>query len=388
MMPPGPGKPASVTCQRGLYCEGIGDMKRRPISTFSLSFIDAILCGFGAAVLLFLTVNANSLAERNERTEALRDAVMHLQDQLLQARKNLLILNNTLRETDNDLERAEGLAEQIIDHVSTRRLQLAELEADTVTTKADLERLKADLQSREEGMKRLEAGAVTPETGGDRLREFQGEGDRQYLTDLKMGGERILVLVDTSASMLGKSIVEVLRRRNQSDDTKARAPKWRRAVSTADWLLTHLPPSSRFQIYGFNESAAPIVPNTDGQWLEASRPEQLNAAVDRLRRVAPQKGTSLHQAFAAVNAMEPRPDNIFLLTDGLPTQGQSRGMRTTVSAEKRLQHFASAVKVLPAGISVNIILFPMEGDPAAASAYWKLAVATEGAFFSPSVDWP
>jgi hypothetical protein len=358
------------------------------MSTFSLSFIDAILCGFGAAVLLFLTVNANSLAERDQRTQTLQDAVIRLQNEVHHARRSLVVLRNTVQETHDALERTEGLADRIIEDTATRRLQLAELEADTVATKADLERLKADLRSREEGVKRLEAGAASPEVTGDRLREFKGEGERQYLTDVKMGGDRVMVLVDTSASMLGESIVEVLRRRNLPDDTKVGAPKWQWAVSTADWLLTHLPPRSRFQIYGFNESARPLIPGTEGQWLEAGSPGQLNDAVERLRRVIPQKGTSLHQAFAAVKAMTSLPDNIFLLTDGLPTQGRSKGIGSTVSAKKRLRHYAGAAKTLPPGIPVNVILFPMEGDPAAASAYWKLAVATEGSFFSPSADWP
>jgi hypothetical protein len=358
------------------------------MSTFSLSFIDAILCGFGAAVLLFLTVNANSLAERNQRTETLRGEVMRLEGEVLHARKSLAVLRNTLQETNDELKRTEGLADRIVQDTPMRRQQLAELEAHALAAKADVERLKADLQSREEGVKRLEGGAATAEVSGDRLREFKGEGDRQYLTGLKMGGERIMVLVDTSASMLGETIVEVLRRRNLSDDTKLGSPKWQRAVSTADWLLTHLPPSSQFQIYGFNESAVPLISNTEGQWLQAGSPEQLNDAVERLRRVVPQQGTSLHRAVAAVKAMKPYPDNIYLLTDGLPTQGESKGMRTTVSAEKRLQHFAGAAKMLPPGIPVNVILFPMEGDPAAASAYWKLAVATEGSFFSPAADWP
>lgn len=363
-------------------------MKRRPISTFSLSFIDAILCGFGAAVLLFLTVNANSLAERDQRTQTLRGNVTGLQDEVRHVRRSLVVLRNTLQDTDDELARTEGLADQIIKARDTRRLQLAELEADTVATKAALERLKADLRSREEGAKRLAGGGTTPAVAGDRLREVKGEGDRQYLTDLKMGGARVMVLVDISASMLGETIVEVLRRRNLPDDAKIGARKWQWVVSTAEWLLTHLPPTSQFQLYGFNESAAPLIANTEGRWLQADSPAQLNDAVERLRRIIPQKGTSLHQGFAAVQAMRPQPDNIFLLTDGLPTQGQSKGISTTVSAAKRLQHYSGAVKALPPGIPVNVILFPIEGDPAAASAYWKLAVATKGSFFSPSEDWP
>jgi hypothetical protein len=30
----------------------------------------------------------------------------------------------------------------------------------------------------------------------------------------------------------------------------------------------------------------------------------------------------------------------------------------------------------------------MEGDPEASSLFWKLAQRTNGAFFSPSKDWP
>jgi len=30
----------------------------------------------------------------------------------------------------------------------------------------------------------------------------------------------------------------------------------------------------------------------------------------------------------------------------------------------------------------------MEGDPEASSEYWKLALRSNGAFFSPADDWP
>jgi len=46
------------------------------------------------------------------------------------------------------------------------------------------------------------------------------------------------------------------------------------------------------------------------------------------------------------------------------------------------------VNLLPTRIPVNIILYHMEGDPDAASAYWRLAMVTRGSFFSPSRDWP
>jgi hypothetical protein len=59
-----------------------------------------------------------------------------------------------------------------------------------------------------------------------------------------------------------------------------------------------------------------------------------------------------------------------------------------VTGRERLAHFWQAIRVLPRGVTVNVILYPLEGDPAAASAYWDLAIATRGALLSPSEDWP
>ena len=89
-----------------------------------------------------------------------------------------------------------------------------------------------------------------------------------------------------------------------------------------------------------------------------------------------------------IKQLKPRPDNIYLLTDGLPTLGTKKATNKTISAEQRLALFKQAIQMLPAGIPVNIILFPMEGDPMAASAYWQLAQTSGGSFLTPASDWP
>ena len=86
--------------------------------------------------------------------------------------------------------------------------------------------------------------------------------------------------------------------------------------------------------------------------------------------------------------MSPIPDNIYLITDGLPTQGRAAPRESTVSGRNRLELFEEAVNQLPKNIPVNIILLPMEGDPMAAAAYWQLAQLSNGSFMSPSGDWP
>ena len=217
---------------------------------------------------------------------------------------------------------------------------------------------------------------------------FPGHGDRQYLTDLKMGGRHIMILVDSSASMLANTVVGVIRRRNLREKEKLKSAKWQQAVKTIDWLTTQLPATSKFQVYTFNEAAGPLIADSGGIWLNAADVDKLNQTVARMRKVVPQKGTSLVNAFKAAAEMKPAPDNIFLLTDSLPTMGAKKPWSKRVSGKKRLSLFHNAIRQLPSRAPVNIILFPMEGDPVAASAFWKLAIDTRGSFFSPSKDWP
>ena len=155
----------------------------------------------------------------------------------------------------------------------------------------------------------------------------------------------------------------------------------------ADWLSTQLPRDARFQLYVFNTPARAVRPGTDGTWLEARDTKALDDAIARLRGMAPEGGTSLENAFIAAAALSPPPDNILLLTDGLPTQGRAPRERL-VSGKERLKLFERAVQALPKGVPVNTLLFPMEGDPMAAPAFWKLAIATGGSFLTPSRDWP
>ena len=116
--------------------------------------------------------------------------------------------------------------------------------------------------------------------------------------------------------------------------------------------------------------------------------ENRDEAVERLRITPPDKGTNLYRAFESVATLQPKPDNIVLLVDGLPTMGRTPPKSNKVSAKQRLKLFNRAFDQLPKSIPVNVILFPMEGDPEASSAFWRLAMATRGSFLSPSDDWP
>jgi hypothetical protein len=363
-------------------------MKRKKLNVFSLSFLDIITCGLGAIILLFVLVNAKSAARRDTVTADLHAEISRMESEVLEGEKNLVQIRNALAQTRAELVKTQGLSRQVIEILNANKTQLADSDKDTLAARTHVNQLKTDLKSLEEDVKRLRAGAKAQDELGTSLRPFPGQGDRQYLTDLKMGGHRIFILVDSSASMLDETVVGVIRRRNLPEKEKLKSPKWQQAVATIDWLTTQLPTTSKFQIYQFNETAGPLIPDTGGNWLNAGEVDNLNQTVARMRKLVPQKGTSLINAVNALGEIKPAPDNIFLLTDSLPTMGAKKPWGNRVSGKKRLSLFVDAVRQLPARVPVNIILYPMEGDPYAASAFWKLAKDTRGSFFCPSKDWP
>jgi hypothetical protein len=364
------------------------DMKRRPVSPFSLSFLDIMFCGFGAVVLLVLILNADTVKARNATFADLRAEAVSLQREVLVGREDLVVARNSLAATEQELVSTEGEAEQVLQRLHKLEIEIADMTQQTLATREHVNQLSSDLKDIDDENKRLGAEVAADRNQGEKVRAFVGEGDRQYLTGLKMGGKRILILVDASASMLDETLINIIRRRNMGDAQKRTAPKWRRALATADWLVSNLPPTAQFQLYTFNTRAAAATAASNGKWLAAGSRQDVEGAVNALHQTIPGDGTSLYNAFAAAGSLAPKPDNILLITDGLPTQGQKKPTGTTVSGEERLKYFERARRELPSGVPVNTILLPMEGDAYAAAAYWRLALDTRGSFITPARDWP
>jgi hypothetical protein len=351
-------------------------IKNRRINAFSLSFLDIMACGFGAVTLLFLILR-HSVIEEVVPDPRLKAEIELLQQDVRNAEEDRTELLNSLERLELELVTARGLSDRYL----TDLVEVEEsIQSDPEERIAKLRRTVEELERETSKMEEVEFG--------DKVRQFLGEGNRQYLTGLVLGGERVMILVDGSASMLADTVVNAVRRRNMEPEKRVEAPKWQWTVRTVEWLLAQLPPSSRFQVYLFNTEAFPSLPGSEGEWLDAADSLQLEEAVEGLLAFAPEGGTSLENAFTALKDFDEKPDNLFLLTDGLPTQGKKPPGSAMVSGEQRRRNFLSAVGQLPLGVPVNTILFPMEGDPEAAAMFWQFAMATRGAFITPSRDWP
>ena len=362
--------------------------KRRPFEVFSMSFLDCMSCGFGAVILFFMIINAQVRETTEDDPSSLMAETKRIEVEILEGRKDLVLAKNTMEVLDTEKTTAEGQIAQIIALLEQLRAELSQYDSETLAKVERVEQLQTDIETLEEEVTRLLALAAEQQSDGNKLREFQGDGDRQYLTGLKLGGSRTLILVDRSASMLDSTIVNIIRRRNMSLEDKLGSVKWRQAVASVDWLTAQFAPGSEFQIYMYNTEAVPVIKGSEGLWLKADDATQLDEAIRVLRRTPPENGTNMRAAYAVASQLSPRPDNIILLADGLPTMDGPTPDGPTASGQERFNYHQRAVRELPSGIPVNIFLYPLEGDFEAPILYWILAYRTGGSFISVSRDWP
>ncbi len=362
--------------------------KKRTVTPFSLAFLDIMFCGFGAVVLLVIILNGEVLQKREIKSEDLRGELSRAMieeqlafEKLSRIRKQVESVKLSTEKIKTAIVSDAKEQEKAENERRILRQKLATLEKKRVALEAE----KAALQSSTQIL--LSRNNDKPQNGSRKI-GFTGDGKRQYLTGLKLGGERTLILVDRSASMMDETIVNIVRRKLMSDKQKQQSPKWRRTIRSVNWLLANLQSDTSFQIFTFSTDARPAISGSGNQWMSSDDKADLESALKGIENVVPGGGTSLHRAFQVIQKLSPRPDSIILLTDGLPTQDLTEKNNRSVSSEDRLELFQSAVQNLPDNIPINTMLFPIEGDPLAAVSFWELAIRTKGSFITPAKDWP
>ncbi|MDA1074702.1 MAG: VWA domain-containing protein [Proteobacteria bacterium] len=361
-------------------------MARRKLNIFSLSFLDVMSCGFGAVVLIFLIISRDSEVEVQVVNRDLLSEIRMLDYQVLTGEKDLFELKVLLDALLMRVADSDEKLNSTTSAIEVNKKDFDKLDSQSVARVKDLNELKSDVETREKELARLKAISEADE--GGRVRRVEGEGDRQYLTGMRVGGKNVLIALDVSGSMLDESIVNILRRRNMSEARQKQAPKWRRAVETVEWISAQLPLDADFQIFAFNTETRTLIEGSDNQWVALAEGRELDQAINSLQEIIPSGGTSIENLFIALRELNPLPDNVYLIIDSLPTQGTKEPRSATVSGKERLDLFRDAIKKLPVQVPVNVIMFPMEGDPMAAASYWNLARVSGGSYLAPSKDWP
>ncbi|HEU4618801.1 MAG TPA: M56 family metallopeptidase [Gammaproteobacteria bacterium] len=202
------------------------------------------------------------------------------------------------------------------------------------------------------------------------------------MTGLSFDGERVVVLVETSASMLDRTESGAQALLDLPPDRRRATAKWRQLVDMTDAVLARIRPGAQFQVIGFNDEAHALIDGTENRWLTMSTGLRAQAVAELGSRTVPQGANDLRAAFDAASALRPSPDEVFLLVDGLPTAGP-RG-EVAATDRQRLEAFDDAIRAAPEGVPVNVILMPLENEAPTAPAYWFLSLKTGGALFAPA----
>ena len=346
------------------------------LNPFGLAFLDVMSCGLGAAVLLFLIIdhNLSAVAQASESGEG----DLQMLERAIEEQEELIAGHR--REVQKLKRERQSLARGRADAITAR----AELRAQQPQT-ADTARLEEELRERKRKLQEAQKSK--------QLMAREGEGQRQYVAGFRVEGRRILILLDRSASMQDQRIASIIRNRFLPAQYQIESEKWRWTRDIFEWTLAHLPKQAQYQVWGFNTKATPVLPG--GGWLRANDAERMEQVISEVRNWVPAGGTRLDVTLE--RTLKVRPDAVYLITDGLPTQGKTWlnrfgveakvSKKNRVSADQRMTFFQNATGAIQ-GPPFNIILLPLEGDPQAAGAYWSLAMRTSGQFLAPTQEWP
>jgi chromosome segregation ATPase len=157
------------------------------MEVFSMSFLDCMSCGFGAVILFFMIINAQVVHQAETPPERLQAETTKLEFEILEERKNLVLARNTIEELNDEKVTAEQQIAQIIALLEKLKAELEKYDLETLAKIQAVEKLQSDIERLEEEKKRLLALEREREEEGTRVRSFTGDGDRQYLTGLKVG---------------------------------------------------------------------------------------------------------------------------------------------------------------------------------------------------------
>lgn len=351
--------------------------RHRKSEGFNLAFLDIMSCGLGAVVLVFMLVKHNVGSSTTE-SDLLAADVQRLELQEEELQQTLEQLLNISQSEAEKIAQLRAKLTQLEQSISQKKLSL-------VQKKDQLAALKNDISTR-------------PIAQKDDLVEDNRGGEENYLMGLKVEGRRIAVLIDSSASMTDEKLLDIIKRKNGSAAGKKRGPKWLRTRKTVRWLLARVPKTSQLAVISYNASVKSL---GSTNWLKADNAATLQAIYSELDTIVPEGATNLQKGLQAVSGRG--ATDLYVVTDGLPTVGESRyaslnpfascssllGKSSTISGECRVKLFRQTIKDTNlSGVKVNVILLPIEGDPDAANEYWGWAALSGGLLISPAVNWP
>ena len=341
-------------------------------------------CGLGAIILVFLLVKHNIDTSRTEEIDV--SQIELLLEDLNRLKEEEHVLNQKIADTRTN-------AQQTTERIQSISDQLADVQRKSAEKVVEIAQLREKLSALKEIIKNTQVAKPSD------IVEDAKIGEENYIIGLKVEGKKIGILIDSSASMTDEILINVIRRKNNTDSVKMAGPKWQRTKRIVRWLLARLPKTGMVHVIAYNDRAHSL---GSKNWMSGRDANALREVGKDLDKLVPTGATNLQRGLDALALLA--PSNIYLITDGLPTKGDSNfgdlnpfasctsllGRSNTISGECRLKLFQHTLKTSAprSNVPVNVILLPIEGDPEASQAYWSWTAFTGGLLISPASNWP
>jgi Mg-chelatase subunit ChlD len=335
-------------------------------------------CGLGAIILVFMIIKHN-VDQPTTESNLLQSDLAELQQQQTTLNQSISRLDadtlNELKKISSNQATVSALKQEMAKKSDLLRRKNMELSAVKNTIKNAPKAKKEDMVKNDRG------------------------GEETYIMGIKVEGRKIVFLVDSSASMTDEKLIKIIRRKNSSQREKKRGPKWQRTKRIMRWLLARTPKSSQVAVVAYNQTATVL---GGGGWLNGRDANSINKLYSAMDKLVPSGSTNLQSGLKKAAAL--RPTDMYVVTDGLPTAGQSRyaslnpfaacssllGKSSNISGDCRVKLFRQSIRESSpkGGVTINVILLPIEGDPQAAPEYWAWSASTGGLLISPALSWP
>lgn len=162
--------------------------RRREFEIFSMSFLDAVCCGFGAMILLFIVSRQSEPLRLEQSAEDLSELIAQYELQLNDIVGETERVQRDEADTDNKVRTDQRQIEDLQTQLEQIRAQVLATAEDTELTEEVQNRLASAKQSLTDEMKRLLANYRPP------INEYKVGG-------IPVDSEYIIFLIDTSGSM-------------------------------------------------------------------------------------------------------------------------------------------------------------------------------------------
>src|SRR5882672_7514788 len=120
-------------------------MRRRRTEIFSMSFLDCICCGFGAVILFYIIVAGQTGDLRIRRNDDLAAEVNRLEEEVLDGRRSLVVLRNSIDASRNEHAEAQGRADRVLIELKQAKVELSHYDADSLARIEHISQLKTDI---------------------------------------------------------------------------------------------------------------------------------------------------------------------------------------------------------------------------------------------------